>query len=350
MLPKHFFRAARHFSNRRQTLLNFHLIYITGAGIFLLGYGYFNKWLVDPNSDITRSMHLKQLINSPSTYEGAPRPSEAEKILRNASHDILIVYGPSFSGKTHLMRYIHSIHKPSLLLEVQPKFSNTINFLDFPNKYEDSQIYEFFGVVEKSLKSFNDPLLIIDGYEKLEEVYQKMFLQVLNHWSNSKAIRIIITTSSEPVVNHLKATTKASFCLIEGISREDFHLALKSNKGYSFQGIEEMWNRCGDDFAYALDFLDTRLNPRDYLEEKKKEIFEALLCYKDNRVFIKDLKKALDMVDATRPLGDMFVATTLVQELIKMDFVNLFMQSAKFRNIFIIEVLKDWVKSLDRND
>jgi hypothetical protein len=349
MLPKHFFKMSRKFSDSKwpgwQGYLKYNFIYLAGVGLAFFGFNAAYRSSLPP--DLAQG--VKEKLNKFKDFQGLPRPQEADRILGLLEKGPVLIYGPKKSGKTFLMKYLDTFYTPSVLIELKPDFSETLNGLNLDAKISDTKFLEYINTVTQVIYKDPDTLVLIDNIESLPLIHKANLIKKIKAWTSKSHKKIVLSTNSREIAWHATLFQNFQRYLPEDLSKEEFHSILKFHKGYLSNEIDRIWDTCGCDLDYGLEMLDNNYDSEKFLKTKEETIHKLITEITDQRDVIDGIKAALKTVNSKYPLGNVFPAAKGVKQLqaanLLKDQLN---KSVSFRNHFVVKVLKNLL-SQDKN-
>lgn len=346
MLGKRLFTLTRKFCTGipPKRILNMHLVYAGCVCTFLLGFRQYLKNLDDPMVKEERTSKISDFSENNTNYHGVSRRSEAEVLLEKLKKNSILVFAPVSAGKTNFLKYLSSVCNPSILLEIQPNIIDTFNYFNFEHQLHENNLNEFLGAIESALKKSQNPLLIIDGFEKLSDIHQKRFLIIFKMWVETKICQLIISTNHSETANFLINSGIENFEL-PSLAPNDFLMACKGISGCSSVDAEIILEKCGPDLGYIIEMTGNKELALELLKRKKEEIV-AWVKANDNKFTREKVQYFLNTINEKRPLGDVFIANKVAKQLAEAKVLDVYPKaSGRFRNFYVISVLKECFNS-----
>ena len=344
MLPRNCLRISRQFSskNHKQAIFKFHLAY---AGVVCAVLGGFKVYLsrsTDPKVKAARSLKVKEFALHDMNFQGVMRPLEAQSVIKASEQHSIIIFAPKCSGKTYFMKYLSTLYKPAVLLEIQPDIVDTLNYFKFEQPLHEGNFNDFLASIENAIRSTPDSLLLIDSFERLSDMYKRRFLEIIKIWVNEGATRLIISTNERETVSFCNAFADTHEYLLEALTHDEFLLVCKSTEGFVKAEIEYLWQSCGSDLDYAFEMMRNKETATELLNRKKEEITAWAAGITNDKAYTDKIIGILGTVTESAPLGDTFGANKIAKEMVNQKLMYYYPNtSAKFRNSFVISVLKE---------
>lgn len=320
-------------------LSNMGIVYLATTFVFANIYFFISRSQIDTTSRTSRFSDVDQMKKVPRSYSGVARPEAKDRFTKFFSDkQSLIVFGPTLHGKSEFFKYLASV-QPIVYLPIQDTRIDTLNALEFKDKFLDSQFDEFMYLLEYLCTKDQGSILVIDQFEKLLEPDRIRFINFIQHWTQKKTMKIIIVTNNEEVVHQSQHLVKSELYNLPEMEPQEFIEALKVN-GASQELAEEIFKKCGQDFEYAKAVIDGG-NCDKVLSKKKEMLLEKLVSASDKE--LEGLRKALNTVNEKRPLGDVFKGSAGGSFLMKVGACKSFVGNVKFRNKFVLNIFKEFV-------
>lgn len=205
-------------------------------------------------------------------------------------------------------------------------------------------ISTFQDTLEAALKSLKQPILVLDSPDKMPEVLAQRLVMLGYRLKRSGLGDAIVVSSSTRTITITKACGEAEIHVLGEMEKGEF-AAVGRGMGLGDRDVEEVYEACGSclEVLIAVAAARPQLSPTEYINSLRKSLRDTLKEAIAAKPHLKEqIIKAVETVNQSRPLGDIFTGTELARILTDSKLAATFPDgSTRFRHFLALAVAKE---------